>query len=182
LNGTLTALNRIRDQINTLLPNGIQLTYADLYQLAGAVAIEATGGPSVTPLISVGRTDVSGQDPTVELPGENDPYDKIACLFLTNGYSLKEMYALNGAHTIGFKRTGGAQPRALDPSPFAFNTQIYTQMQQGQATLASDNLLGQVNPDIVSGYASDSTAFFNDFAATFVKMGKMGANWQSYGP
>lgn len=171
----------MRTQINALLPNNIKLSYADLYQLAGAVAVEVTGGPSISSLVSVGRVDVDSQDPTVELPGENDPYEKIACLFLTNGYSLKEMYALNGAHTIGFKRTV-ARPQSLDPSPFVFNNDIFTKMQQGQAVLRSDNLLGQVNPDIVGSYVADSSAFFSDFATSYVKMGKMGATWKNYGP
>ena len=43
---------------------------------------------------------------------------------MSNGYTLDELTAISGAHTIGFRAPagGGPQPAPLTPTPFAFNT------------------------------------------------------------
>lgn len=186
-------MQRWRGAINRLLPAGVTLSMADLFQLAGAVAVEVSGGPkSLFPSVPVGRVDFNGRDSTSELPGEGDSYQKLVCRFVSNGYSISEMMALSGAHTIGFKHLGG-RPRGQNKgppptipldigSPFVFDTSIYGEMQTGKATLRSDNALGAGNPTAVAQYLGNQTAFFDDFSAAYVKMGKMGARWKSYGP
>ena len=73
-------LQRWRTAINAQLPNGLQLSYADLFQLAGAMAVEITGGPAMVDSIPVGRVDATSAGSTSQLPGQ-EPYPTIACKF-----------------------------------------------------------------------------------------------------
>lgn len=180
-------MQNLRNQINSKLPAGTTITYADMYQLAGAVAVEATGGPSIFASVPVGRVDATSADPTVALlPDKTDPIGKIECTFATDGYTMAEMVALTGAHTIGFTHPGANAARIqLSPTPFAFNTDYFQGVVAGQGVLQSDRALMQdttLTAPLVTGYASNQAGFFNDFTAAYVKMGKMGATWQSYGP
>lgn len=52
---------------------------------------------------------------------------QLACLFLANGYTLDELVALSGAHSIGFRQTPpvvGTPPSLLPltSTPYTFNT------------------------------------------------------------
>ena len=92
------------------------------------------------------------------------------------------MMALTGAHTIGFnqQRNGPAEP--LSPTPAVFNTDWFTTAKNQQGALRSDNFMAQNNPAIMNAYISSQAAFFNDFVRAYVKMGRQGATWKSYGP
>lgn len=72
-----------RSDINALLPSGISISYADLFQLAGAMAVETAGGPKeLYQLIPVGRVDIDGADATTtNLAGPDESYTNITCKF-----------------------------------------------------------------------------------------------------
>ena len=95
------------------------------------------------------------------------------------------MVALIGAHTIGFTTRPDTGPVPLSATPFAFNTDFFTKVLARQGVFPSDIAL---NDDavrtlpLVQRYATNQAAFFADFAAAYVKVGKMGATWRSYGP
>jgi peroxidase len=144
------------------------------------LAVERAGGPSLYASIPVGRVDIVGSDSTDQLPAENDPYNTIACKFVNNGYSVAEMYAITGAHTLGVVNRNGNRVN-LDPTPGTFDLAYWQLVQAGQGVLRSDRTMGAANPAIVSNYASNQAAFNSDFVAGFVKMGKQGASWTSYG-
>jgi L-ascorbate peroxidase len=178
---TINALIRFRNDINAQLPNGLQISAADVIQLAGGLAVEIAGGPSITASIPVGRVDSTGPDATNQLPAENDPYNVIACKFVNNGYSVAEMYALTSAHTLGVVNRNGNRVN-LDSTPTLWDLAYWQQTQAGQSVLRSGRVMGTANPAIVSNYAGNQAAVNGDFAAAFVKMGKQGASWRSYGP
>jgi len=124
LRGAFDALDRYYAQINALLPAGTSISYADIVQLAGAVAVEVTGGPStIVDSVSVGRVDASGADSTTQLLGRNAGVTRQECTVANGGYTLEEMIALIGAHTIGFTRTGNPPNVVTTPlsaTPVAF--------------------------------------------------------------
>ncbi|KAE8669569.1 L-ascorbate peroxidase S [Hibiscus syriacus] len=83
------------------------VTYADLFQLASATAIEEAGGPKVP--MKYGRVDVSGPKECPEegrLPdaGPPSPADHLRDVFYRMGLNDKEIVALSGAHTLGRSR------------------------------------------------------------------------------
>ncbi|KAK9167496.1 hypothetical protein Scep_002687 [Stephania cephalantha] len=92
------------------------VTYADLFQLASATAVEEAGGPKLP--MKYGRVDVSGPDMCPEegkLPvlqalvssldaGPPSPADHLRDVFYRMGLNDKEIVALSGAHTLGRSR------------------------------------------------------------------------------
>ncbi|KAK4481305.1 hypothetical protein RD792_012190 [Penstemon davidsonii] len=105
----LKLLQPIKDKYSTL-------TYADLFQLASATAIEEAGGPNIP--MKYGRVDVSGPDQCPEegrLPvasnivdlldaGPPSPAAHLREVFYRMGLNDKEIVALSGAHTLGRSR------------------------------------------------------------------------------
>jgi catalase (peroxidase I) len=177
---TLNALKRFRTDINARLQaDGLQVSAADLIQLAGAYAVELAGGPSLYASIPVGRVDTDVADSANQLPFEDNSYNTIACKFVTNGYSITEMYALTGAHTLGVVRRNGARVD-LDPTPNTFDVAYWQQLQQGGGVLRSDRVINTANPSIIGNYIDNQDAFYTDFVNAFVKMGKQGATFRSY--
>lgn len=97
------------------LMNGLKekypsVTYADMYQLASALAIEDAGGPKIP--LRFGRVDVPEEKGCAKegrLPGGGAPYPdkaKDAAHHLRNvfhrmGFTDQEIVALSGAHTLG---------------------------------------------------------------------------------
>ncbi|XP_066321777.1 probable L-ascorbate peroxidase 8, chloroplastic isoform X1 [Miscanthus floridulus] len=83
------------------------ITYADLFQLASATAIEEAGGPKIP--IKYGRVDVTAAEqcpPEGRLPdaGPRDPAEHLREVFYRMGLDDKEIVALSGAHTLGRAR------------------------------------------------------------------------------
>ena len=105
------------------------------------------------------------------------------------------MALVGGAHTLGFvnatvgfitlPNNPGATPGtpiALSREPRKFNIDYWIAVKDGKGTLASDNVMAAKNGGLVRDYIQSPRSFFNDFVAVYVKMGKMGATWKSYGP
>lgn len=95
------------------------LSWADIIQLASAIAIECCGGPTLP--MRYGRLDVSGPEqcpkegnlPDAKPPfggGARDAPSHLRAIFYRMGFSDREIVALSGAHTLG--RT---QPRPKPP-------------------------------------------------------------------
>jgi len=83
------------------------ITYADLFQLASAAAIEEAGGPKIP--MKYGRVDVTAPEqcpPEGRLPdaGPRDPAEHLRQVFYRMGLDDKEIVALSGAHTLGRAR------------------------------------------------------------------------------
>ncbi|KAJ1279486.1 hypothetical protein BS78_04G160500 [Paspalum vaginatum] len=83
------------------------ITYADLFQLASATAIEEAGGPKIP--MKYGRVDVTEPEqcpPEGRLPdaGPRDPAEHLREVFYRMGLDDKGIVALSGAHTLGRAR------------------------------------------------------------------------------
>ncbi|CAD7702061.1 unnamed protein product [Ostreobium quekettii] len=86
------------------------ISYADLYQMASVVGIEAAGGPKIS--LRYGRKDAgdeSGCPPENNLPGAKAPFHDNAKnpaahlrnIFHRMGLTDQDIVALSGAHTLG---------------------------------------------------------------------------------
>lgn len=120
-NGSIRFSPEINHGANSGLANGLKLlepikqkypavSFADLLQMASAVAIEVAGGPNIP--IKFGRLDVQGPQecaPEGNLPaaaapfpdGSPKPGDHLRRVFYRMGLSDKDIVALSGAHTLG---------------------------------------------------------------------------------
>jgi len=179
------------------------VSYADLYTLAGATAIEAAG---VTVPWKAGRVDAMTPDavtPDGRLPAAskgNDPQKTAAALrkdvFYRMGFNDQEIVALSGAHALGRchpDASGYSGP--WSPSPYVLSNTYYNlllkvpwtikewdgPMQFEDPTgklmmLPSDIVLVQdkgFRPFVVQ-YAKDNALFVKDFTAAYTKLTELG--------
>jgi L-ascorbate peroxidase len=159
------------------------LSDADLIALAGAHAVEVTGGPGdLLPRIRVGRTDAAKPDPEGRLPSEKAGPAELVAAFAAKTLSAREMVALSGAHTLGSKGFG-------DPLTFdnAYYTTLLARPWEDPRTqmpemigLASDRALpGDARcRALVEAYASDPALFFGDFSDAYARLTELGARWR----
>mmetsp|Transcript_13006 Transcript_13006/g.21302 ORF Transcript_13006/g.21302 Transcript_13006/m.21302 type:complete len:312 (+) Transcript_13006:122-1057(+) len=177
------------------------ITYADLWTLAGCVAIESMGGPVIP--WRPGRTDaLSGlrAPPDGRLPDASKGSNHVRNIFGRMGFSDREMVALIGAHSIGRchrNRSGYVGP--WTPYPTMFSNAYFVELMEIEWTeldwngprqfvdptnqlmmLPTDISLMQDSKfkSIVAMYASDKNTFFDDFAAAFGKLLELGVNFQ----
>ncbi|PRW56218.1 hypothetical protein C2E21_5015 [Chlorella sorokiniana] len=179
------------------VPAGTAISYADTVQLAGAAAVIATGlsKDALWKPLPVGRVDspplsasaAASSDNTTLLPPATLDFGQLACLFLANGYTLDELVALSGAHSIGFRQTppvAGTPPSLvpLTATPSSFDTDYYSLVLAGSAAFRTDNSLRDPRTlATVQKFAANQAAFHTAFASAYIKMSKMGASWKSYG-
>ncbi|EST07894.1 hem peroxidase, plant/fungal/bacterial [Kalmanozyma brasiliensis GHG001] len=180
------------------------ITYADLWTLAGAVAIEAMGGPQIQ--WKPGRTDFADDSrlpPRGRLPDGAQGADHIRFIFYRMGFNDQEIVALSGAHNLGrchSDRSGFEGPWVN--SPTRFSNQYYKLLlklkwspkkwdgpfqyvakapgadddDEHLMMLPTDYALIQDDKfrPWVEKYADDRDLFFNDFAKVFAKLMELG--------
>jgi len=173
------------------------LSYADLWTLAGVVAVESMGGPTVA--WRPGRSDkLDGKaaPPDGRLPDASKGPVHVREIFSRMGFSDQEMVALIGAHAVGRchkDRSGYDGP--WTNSPTVFSNDFYVQLIEGKWTprqwkgplqyedetktlmmLPADLALIQ-DPGFkkfVELYAKDETKWHTDFAKAFSKLLELG--------
>lgn len=173
------------------------ISYADLWSLAGVVAIEVMGGPVVpwTP----GRTDApdgTNSTPDGRLPDAGQGAAHLRTIFGRMGFNDQEIVALSGAHSMGrchSDRSGFEGPWTRAPTTFSnmFFVELMTNTWTRKAwngpfqyedptgelmMLPSDVALIQ-DPGFkkwVEIYSKDSARFSKDFAAAFGKLQDVG--------
>ena len=116
--------------------NANGFSHADLYTLAGVVAIKQMGGPTIG--WSSGRVDApddSAVTPDGRLPNADsgpplaDPTDAahVRTIFNRMGFNDQEIVALSGAHALGrCHETASGYSGPWTPTPTTFNNAYYT--------------------------------------------------------
>ncbi|KAF7724106.1 heme peroxidase [Apophysomyces ossiformis] len=191
-------LNVARDLLEPIKAKHAWISYADLWTLAGCVAIEHMGGPHI-PWTGGRRDKHSVEDcpPQGRLPDGALGKDHVLDLFVERmGFSVQETVALMGAHTVGRchrERSGFEGP--WTPTPTRFSNQFYKQLLaqtwvekqwdgNRQFVDAEDGELMMLPTDIamleepfrpyVELYAKDKQKFFDDFSVAFLKLIELG--------
>ncbi|GAA99307.1 uncharacterized protein L969DRAFT_60670 [Mixia osmundae IAM 14324] len=180
------------------------LSYADLWTLAGVVAIEEMGGPKIE--WKAGRTDFTDDSkvpPRGRLPDGAQAEDHLRAVFGRMGFTDDEIITLSGAHNLGrchADRSGFEGPWVMRPT--VFSNQYYKMLKNmewkpkewsGPKQYANDDLgqelmmletdlaLLKMNKDLVHKYADDKDAFFDDFAKVFAKLIELGVDRKDAG-
>ncbi|WVZ85718.1 hypothetical protein U9M48_032609 [Paspalum notatum var. saurae] len=180
------------------------ITFADLFQLASATAIEEAGGPTIS--MKYGRADVTGPEqcpPEGKLPdaGPSSPADHLREVFYRMGLDDKEIVALSGAHTLGRsrpERSGWGKPETkyTKNGPGAPGGQSWTaewlkfdnsyfkeikeKRDQDLLVLPTDAALFE-DPGFkvyAEKYAEDQDAFFKDYVEAHAKLSNLGAKFE----
>jgi len=162
------------------------LSDGDLIALAGAHAVEVTGGPAdLLGRVRVGRADAATPDPAGRLPSEDSAPAALVAAFEAMSLSAGEMVALSGAHTLGTKGFG---------DPVTFDNSYYTTLlarpwddpktpMPTMIGLPSDRMLpGDARClAAIERYARDQALFFGDFSDAYVRLTELGASWRPLG-
>ena len=146
---------------------GITMSLADIIQLAGAVAVEATGGPRFR--VRMGRVDATRADSfSPGLPGTSDSAEQLIGLFGGMGFNTRDLVALTGAHTLG--TTASSTSTRFDNSHFR------DIIARRGGLLPSDTVLmnNAQTRAIVEEFAENQGAFFRAFADAMVKNSELG--------
>ncbi|KAF1871322.1 hypothetical protein Lal_00020114 [Lupinus albus] len=179
------------------------VTYADLFQLASATAVEEAGGPKIP--MKYGRVDVTSPEQCPEegrLPdaGPPSPADHLRQVFYRMGLNDKEIVALSGAHTLGRSRPdrsgwGKPETKYTKDGPGAPGGQSWTaqwlkfdnsyfkdikeKRDEDLLVLPTDAALFE-DPSFKvysEKYAQDQEAFFKDYAEAHAKLSNLGAKF-----
>ena len=153
-----------------LAGQGVDLSWADLLVIAGAVAIEVCDGPAVE--VHPGRRDAAAAEPVGFVPDEHDGEAKLVERFRRMGLDMRDLVLLSGAHTLGL-----AHGVPFTEDPFTFDNGFLRRLLDD----ADDPALGLLETDrllvkhpamrrMVEEYARDEQRFFRDFAAAYRKL------------
>lgn len=174
------------------------ISYADLWTLAGATAIEEMGGPVVPWRPGrVDKPDGSHCPPDGLLPDASQGAAHLRAIFGRMGFNDQEIVALSGAHTLGrchTDRSGFDGPWTNAPTTFSnlyfqdlLNRKWVVRKWKGplQYEDKETKKLMMLPTDLVllsdrsfkkftDLYAKDEEKFFADFAAAFSKLLELG--------
>ncbi|EGW31175.1 cytochrome c peroxidase, partial [Spathaspora passalidarum NRRL Y-27907] len=194
-----TGLDIARGALEPIKQKFPKITYSDLWTLAGKLAIEAMGGPTIT--WKAGRVDCRDAKfvpQSGNLPfGDKDAHH-VRSTFERMGFNDQEMVALLGAHALGrcHKRFSGWEGKWTS-NPIRFSNDFYQVLLNEEWSLGTvpetgreqyynqDKSLIMLNTDLelvrdskflmwVKAYASDESLFFHDFANAFSKLLELG--------
>jgi len=195
--GGNAGLHIARDLLEPVKAKYPGITYADLYTLAGVVAIEEMGGPTIpwTP----GRVDSADNSPTApdgRLPDAALGAEHIREVFSRMGFDTREAVALSGAHCLGrchTDRSGFEGPWTNAPTTFSnmyftdlladkwhvrqWDGPMQYQDSSRQLMMLPTDMAMKTDPEMLTiceEYAADQEKFFADFAPAFSKLLHLG--------
>lgn len=174
------------------------ITYADLWTFAGAVAVEALGGPHID--WKPGRVDYvdeSNVPPNGRLPDGALGQDHLRNIFYRMGFNDQEIVALAGAHNLGrthHDRSGFDGPWVPNPTRFSntyFKLLLTEEWKLGKSPAGveqfydPDGDLMMLPADMalikdpsfrkwVETYSENKDLFFDHFAKAYSKLLELG--------
>jgi len=199
--GANAGLNVARQLLADLKKEYEEVSHADFWALAGAVAVEAMGGPRVE--FRAGRKD-AGVEACVEdgrLPDAAQGAQHLRDIFYRMGFNDREIVVLSGAHSVGrthedrsgFKGPWTEEPLKFDNTYFSLllertweeekapngNPQFRDKETGKCVMLPSDLALIQdekMKP-FVEEFAKDQDLFFKEFATQFQRLQELGVQF-----
>ena len=120
--GANAGLKVARDLLEKVKAKHSKISYADLWSLAGVVAIQEMGGPTLR--WRPGRSDSPAEKctPDGRLPDAAKGNDHLRSIFGRMGFTDTEIVALSGAHSLGrchTDRSGFSGPWTRAPTTFS---------------------------------------------------------------
>mmetsp|Transcript_9718 Transcript_9718/g.31263 ORF Transcript_9718/g.31263 Transcript_9718/m.31263 type:complete len:268 (+) Transcript_9718:54-857(+) len=195
--GANAGLDIERDILQEVKRQHPDLSYADIWTLAGAHAIEIAGGPPIEH--KLGRTDAQDGSacPAVgRLPDASQGAEHLREVFYRMGFNDQEIVALSGAHALGrchpdasgYSGPWTPTPTRLTNGYFALLLAVPWTIKEWDGPMQFEDPSGKLMmlpSDIallqdktfrqyVVTYSKDNQLFFTDFAAAFQKLEELG--------
>jgi hypothetical protein len=195
--GANNGLHIIRDLLEPVKRRHPEVSYADLYVLASAMAIEFAGGPAIP--VRLGRgDDADGRrcPANGRLPDATQGAAHLRDVFGRMGFSDQEIVALSGAHTLGScHRVRSGFDGQWTSKPLAFDNEYFVNLitkqwrprewegprqfqdESGKLMMLPTDLALIEDPGFrryVEAYARDPALFNKDFAAAYGKLMALG--------
>ncbi|MFN3604963.1 MAG: peroxidase family protein [Leptonema sp. (in: bacteria)] len=145
-------------------------SYRDIVYLAGAVAVEITGGPYINVIVPSysDKTFFEAGIPTIE-----EGFDSFYKKFQKIGCNKRDMIALMGAHTLG------KAEKPFTETPFTFDNSYFKRLYLNQKETNNLHPLFKTDWELlvdeeckkyIEIYAIDQNQFFEDFKNAYLKM------------
>ncbi|KAK7367275.1 hypothetical protein VNO80_09284 [Phaseolus coccineus] len=164
------------EEVKAKHPN---VSYADLYQLAGVVAVEITGGPTID--FVPGRKDALESPAEGRLPDAKQGASHLREIFYRMGLGDKDIVVLSGGHTLGkAHRDRSNFEGQWTKDPLKFDNSYFVELLKGESKdllkLPTDKALVEdpIFRNYVELYAKDEDAFFSDYATSHKKLSELG--------
>jgi len=199
-NAGLVGAIELLEPIKQKFPN---VSYADLFQMASAVAIEEAGGPVIP--MKYGRMDAPGEEDCSKegnLPdgAPPNPAEHLRTVFYRMGLTDQDIVALSGAHTMGrarpdrsgfgkestkYTKDGPGNPGGSSWTPewLKFDNSYFKEVKAKRdeelLVLPTDAALFEDEgfKKYAEKYAEDQEAFFRDYAVSHKKLSELGAKF-----
>ncbi|CAG8553274.1 9477_t:CDS:2 [Paraglomus occultum] len=190
-------LKAARNKLESVKTANPAVTYSDLWSLAGVVAIQEMGGPTI-PWIP-GRRDAEAiaATPDGRLPDASLGANHLRDIFYRMGFDDREIVALSGAHALGrchpsnsgFDGPWTASPTIVTNGYFKEllekkwvekkwkGPKQYVDKETGDLMMLPTDLVLIQDRSFrpwVEKYAADEKLWFNDFANAFHKLQELG--------
>ncbi|KAI8847088.1 heme peroxidase [Chytridium lagenaria] len=204
--GANAGLKTARDLLEPIKKKFPEISYSDLWSLAGVVAIQELGGPVIP--WRAGRSDAVSAEactPDGRLPDAAQGQDHLRNIFYRMGLNDQEIVALAGAHALGrchTDRSGFDGPWTRAPTTFSndyFQRLIQERWVEKKwngpkqfADKATGDLMmlpadlalikDRAFSKFVYAYAKDSNLFFKDFASAYKKLLELGVPFKADTP
>jgi hypothetical protein len=192
-NAGLFIIHDLLLRVKTAMP---QVSFADLWTLAGCKAVEFMGGPRVE--FHLGRTDAASSNakyvpPNGRLPDASQGAAHLREVFYRMGFNDRDIVALSGAHTAGrCHKVRSGYDGAWTTQPLRFDNEYfrnlmykewkprkwdgplqYTDVESETLTMLPTDMALRTDPafrPIAQEYADDQAAFFRDFSNAFARL------------
>ncbi|KAM0748783.1 cytochrome c peroxidase Ccp1 [Meredithblackwellia eburnea MCA 4105] len=201
--GANAGLDVARAKLEEVKKQFPEITYSDLWTLAGVCAIQEMGGPYVPWRAGRQDGDVQGCTPDGRLPDASQGSDHLRNIFYRMGFDDQEIVALSGAHALGrchTTRSGYDGPWTFSPTTltneyykllldekwqfrkwkgpaqYEDNKTKSLMMLKTDYALTTDKSFKK----FTEMYAKDEAKFFEDFSKVFVKLLELGVPTQQF--
>ncbi|CAL9002970.1 unnamed protein product [Prunus brigantina] len=150
-------IDNIKAELESLCPN--MVSCADILAVAARDSIVALGGPTYT--VALGRRDSTAANLTAtdDLPSPFANVTKLIAAFSKMGFTVKEMVALSGAHTIGQARCAVFRGRLYNDTHINASFAAAVRAKCPGNRGSGDNILSQL--DVTSPTRFDNAYFKN---------------------
>mmetsp|Transcript_14904 Transcript_14904/g.25478 ORF Transcript_14904/g.25478 Transcript_14904/m.25478 type:complete len:350 (+) Transcript_14904:69-1118(+) len=201
--GANAGLDIARDYLEPIKKQFPWITYADLWSLAGVVAVEAMGGPTIP--WRAGRSDDPSPatcPPDGRLPDASKKSDHLRAIFGRMGFTDQEIVALSGAHAVGRCHTDRSGWDGIwTLTPIQFTNDYFENLSEKKWTLKNwagppqyEDPTGKLmmlpsdmalieDPEMkqwVEVYAEDEELFRRHFATAFAKLQELGVEFPKW--